>query len=86
MKKEFLERYADVLIWGMSTARINSYQTGDIVLIRYDTFGRELAEQLFKKLLEIGMHPIPRVNMTPDMEYSFYSIGKDFQLVFIPPG
>ncbi len=86
MEPELLEKYADVLLWGMFTARMNSYQTGDVILIRYDYLGRELAEKLFKKLLEKGMHPIQRVNMSSQMEYSFYSIGKNFQLVFIPPG
>ena len=86
MEEKFLEKYADVLFWGISVARIQPYQTGDIILIRYDLAGRKLAEYVFKKILEKGMHPIQRITMSPTMEYHFYSIGKNFQLDFIPPG
>ena len=31
-----LERYADVLLWGMQKARTKSFKKGDIVLVRFN--------------------------------------------------
>ncbi len=81
-----LVRYADILIWGMQKARSSPYEPGDIVMIRYDFLGRQLAEIVFEKLLEKGLHPIQRVNITPQMELSFFSKSNASQLAFIAPG
>lgn len=81
-----LVRYADILIWGMQKARTYPYQTGDIIMLRYDFLGRELAEIVFEKLLDKGLHPIQRVNISPRMEHSFFSKANDSQLGFINPG
>ena len=31
-----LEKYADILLWGLKTARIGKFKKNNIVLIRYD--------------------------------------------------
>ncbi len=86
MTSEILERYADVLIWGMTTARKKRFKKGDTVLIQYDVPALRLAEMLYAKLVERGMNVLQRMNLTSAMEHSFYSRANSSQLVFIPPG
>ena len=81
-----LQRYADVLWWGLTTARTSPYKRNDIVVIRYNKPAVELAEILYAGLLDRGIHPIQRMNPTPAMVRYFYSISSGKQLVFLPPG
>ena len=81
-----LQRYADVLWWGLTTARTLPFKNNDIVVIRYHKSAVRLAEILYGKLLDMGIHPVQRMNPTPAMERHFYSISSGKQLVFIPPG
>ncbi|HPU29519.1 MAG TPA: aminopeptidase [Syntrophorhabdaceae bacterium] len=83
---EQIERYADVLIWGLKTARKGKFKKYDMVLLQYEKPAIRLAEVLYEKLLDMGIHPIQRIGMTFNMEHSFYKIGDRKQLVFIPPG
>lgn len=84
--EEYLQKYADVLIWGLETARKGRYRKGDIVLIQYEQAALRLAEILYEKILARGMHPIQRIALSPAMERSFYGKSVDSQLVFLPPG
>ena len=81
-----LYRYADVLLWGLKTARTGKYKKNDTVLIRYNLGAVRLAEILNEKLLKMGINPVLRMNSTPVMERSFYDISNSRQLVFTPPG
>ena len=81
-----LHRYADVLWWGLTTARKVPYKKNDIIAIRYHRPAVELAEILYAKLLSLGMNPVQRTNPTPAMEKHFYLISSGNQLTFIPPG
>lgn len=45
-----LDRYADVLIWGLKTSRSSSLKSNDIFLIRYDLAALRLTEILQAKL------------------------------------
>lgn len=81
-----LERYADVLWWGLSTARASSFKKDDIVLIRYHRPALTLAETLYARLLARGFHPIQRMSPTTVMERQFYLLSSNKQLVFLPPG
>ncbi|MBW2427428.1 MAG: aminopeptidase [Deltaproteobacteria bacterium] len=81
-----LDRYADVLLWGLKTARKARYQKDDIVLIRYNIPAIRLAEILQAKILKVGMNPIFRLLTTPTMEHNFYSLSTSKQLVFLAPG
>ena len=58
----------------------------DLVLVRFDLKAVRLAEILYAKLLKAGAHPLMRMNPTPSMEYDYYTLAKDKQLVYIPPG
>ncbi len=84
--REQLEKYAEIMMWGMTVARSEPFQTGDVVLIRYDHPARELAEIIFDTVLEKGFHPVQRVNTSPAMESAFFSKADTTQLTFLPPG
>lgn len=86
LTKTQLERYADVLLWGLKTARTGKYKKKDIILIRYHLSAVKLTEILYTKILDMGMNPIPRADLTPDMELSFFSRSNNKQLIFQPPG
>ncbi len=81
-----LERYADVLLWGLYTARKTRFKNNDIILIRYERPAVELAEILYGKILDMKMHPIIRMGLTSDMERTFFEKANSRQLVFNPPG
>ncbi len=81
-----LYRYADVLIWGLKTARTGKTTKEDLVLIRSDLPGIRLAEILYAKLLELGIYPLVRLNPTTSMEHDFFRLATDKQLIYLPPG
>ncbi len=81
-----LERYADVLLWGLQTARSGKLKRGEIFLVRYNIPAVKLAEILQARLLEMGMHPVLRSDASPVMERNFFDLADPQQLVFQPPG
>jgi aminopeptidase len=84
--KRTMEKYADVLIWGMKTARRGRFKKGDIVIVRYQQAAIPLAEILQGKLLDQGYNPVLRMGATPRMERTFYEKADNRQLLFVPPG
>jgi aminopeptidase len=81
-----LDRYADVLLWGLKTARKGRFRKGDVVLLQYETAAIKLAEVLYAKLIDMGMNPVQRPVWTCTMEQTFYERSKGRQLFFVPPG
>jgi len=81
-----LNNYAEVLFWGLQTARKDRFKKKDIILIQYDPAAVKLAEKLYARILERGMHPVQRQGLTWGMEYDFYRRSREEQLVFIAPG
>jgi aminopeptidase len=81
-----LDKYADVLLWGLSTSRVEPYKPGDVVLIQFDLAALRLTEAVYAKLLARGLNPVPRLTLTPRMETSFYGDADETQLVFQAPG
>ena len=86
LSEKHLNRYADVLLWALKLARTGRFKKNEIVLIRYDMPATRLAEIVFAKLLNRGLHPIQRLNLTTTMEQSFFRLSNDKQIVFKPPG
>jgi aminopeptidase len=86
LSKTHLKRYADVLLWGLKTARTERFKTGDILLVRYDLAAMYLAEILQEKILSMGMNPVLRMNSTPRMDRQFFENANRAQLVFQAPG
>ncbi len=81
-----LDKYADVLLWGLKTARRKKYKKNDNILIRFDLSALKLAEIIQAKLLDMGMNPILRLSGTPEMEKNFFEKANNRQLEFQPPG
>lgn len=81
-----LDRYADVLLWGLKTARSRRFKKNDIILIRFQKEALPLAEVLYSKIIQLGMHPVARMALTPHMEKAFYHNADAKQLVFNAPG
>jgi aminopeptidase len=86
LDEKYLQRYADVLLWGLVTARKNRYCKGDVILIQYERPALRLAEILYEQILSRGMHPVQRLGLSPFMERSFFEKSGGNQLVFLPPG
>ncbi len=81
-----LEKYADVLLWALNTARGRRYRKNELVLIRFDLAAMALMEVLHSRVLKLGLHPLVRLTATPDMERAFYTLANAGQLTFLAPG
>ena len=81
-----LNRYADVLIWALKTARKNPFKKQDTILLQYDPAALRLAEILYDKILDMEINPVQRMGHTVTMEQCFYRKADGKQLVFQPPG
>ena len=84
--KIHLERYSDVLIWGLKRARIDKFKKGDIILARYELPAIKLAEILQAKLIDRGMNRILRLSPTPQMELNLFEKANNNQIIFQAPG
>ncbi|MFA6317330.1 MAG: aminopeptidase [Elusimicrobiota bacterium] len=80
-----LEKFADSLLWGLTTAR-PGYKKGDVVLIRTGLAAMPLAEAVQERMLDRGWNPILRTDPTPCWEKSFYQRTVKDQRTFLPPG
>lgn len=81
-----LDRYADVLLWGLKTARSGKFKKNDIVAVRYNLPAVRLAEIVQAKLLDRGINPVLRMNPTSTMELNLFRLSNPRQLVFQVPG
>ncbi|MBW1740818.1 MAG: aminopeptidase [Deltaproteobacteria bacterium] len=81
-----LNKYADVVLWGLKTSRTGRYRKNDIILIRYDLSAIRMAESVQTKILDMGMHPVLRMGLTSKMEHNFFQKANNKQLVFQAPG
>jgi len=86
LTERHLERYAEVLLWGLKTARTRPFRKNDIVLIHFNLSAVRLSEILNARLLKMGINPVLRLNTTPAMEKDFFMLSGEKQLAFIPPG
>lgn len=81
-----MDKYSDVLIWALKTARSKAYRKNDVVMLRYDLHAVEMAGNLQTKLLDMGMNPVLRMGLTSKMERNFFEKANHRQLVFQAPG
>ncbi len=81
-----LEKYADVLLWGLKTAKKGTLKKKEIVLLQYEPPALKLAELLYGRLLDLGIYPVQRMGLTFGMEYAFYEKANEKQLTFLTPG
>ncbi|MDY6880146.1 MAG: aminopeptidase [Desulfatiglans sp.] len=85
LTKRQMDRYADVLLWGLKTARKGIFKKNDIVMVRFDHAALKLADILHGKLLDMGLNPVIRLGLTSVMEHHFYEKSNNRQLVFQGP-
>jgi aminopeptidase len=81
-----LVKYADVLLWGLKVAKKGILKKNEIILLQYELRALKLAEVLYGKILDMGIHPIQRMGLTFGMEHNFYQKANEKQLTFWPPG
>jgi aminopeptidase len=80
-----LENYAEVMIWGLWTAR-PKYRPNDLINIRIDSAALPLAEALHRKLIQRKMNVVIRTQGSPNIERDFYLHSESRQRRFIAPG
>lgn len=77
MDKNLLEKYADVLLWGLKEARKTTggqnYKSGDVILVHFEPESLELTEIIYRKILEEKMLPVLRFLGTPQMDKDFFT-------------
>jgi len=86
--EEILKKYADVMIWGLETARKSTggvYKPGDVIFLSFDLDALALTEEIYAKLIARGMHVVTRLRNTPKMERDFYTLANEEQLKFLAP-
>ncbi|MBU2575086.1 MAG: aminopeptidase [Elusimicrobia bacterium] len=85
LSKVQLEKYADVLIWGLKTAR-PGFRKYDAVLIRCELEGMALGEIVYRKLVQRKYNVVFRVLPTPALEKDFYTYSDEKQRKFLAAG
>ncbi|MFC1841214.1 aminopeptidase [Thermodesulfobacteriota bacterium] len=86
ISKNKLNKYSDVLLWGLKTARKKRFNKNDTILVRFDLSALKLAEVLQVKIIDMGMNPVLRLNSTEKMEKNFFERSNEQQLIFQVPG
>ncbi|MDY0274540.1 MAG: aminopeptidase [Desulfomicrobium sp.] len=81
-----LNKYAQVLFWGMQKARVAPFTTEDIILIRTDIDALPLANAVQKLVLHKGLNPVLRIAQPSTLEKEYFSLAGDKQLTFVTPG
>ncbi|RJR18010.1 MAG: aminopeptidase [Desulfobacteraceae bacterium] len=81
-----IQKYAEVLLWGIKAARKKTFKKNEIVLLRFDPPGLSLAEAVHGLLLEHGFNPVVRPGGSSVMEHNFYARAGKAQLAFVAPG
>ncbi|OGR80163.1 MAG: peptidase M29 [Elusimicrobia bacterium GWC2_64_44] len=77
--KTQLEKYADALVWGLTTARKQPFKKYDNVLLRCDLEARELGEIVYRKLVQRKLNVIFNFLPSPAIERGFYEFSDDKQ-------
>jgi aminopeptidase len=80
------ENYAQILFWGLETARQNLFEHNDKILIQGHLPALQLIKTMHKMILERGLNPIIRLTPPVDIEREFYEIANENQLSFVAPG
>jgi aminopeptidase len=84
LSKIQLEKYADALVWGLTTARKFPYKKYDNILVRCDLAARELGEVVHRKLVQRGYNVVFHFLPSPALEKDFYQFSDEKQRAFLP--
>lgn len=83
--KTQLEKYADTLVWGLTTAKTKPFRKYDKVLLRCDLEARELGELVHRKLVQRRFNVTISFLPSPAIEHDFYKFSDDKQRAFLSP-
>ena len=86
LNEEQIEKYADVMIWGMEKERRcrgGRFKKGDIVQVKFDIAALLLAEAIHRKLIERGRNVYMKCINSHTTECDFYSLATPKQLKFV---
>ncbi len=83
--KTQLEKYADTLVWGLTTARTKPFRKYDNVLLRCDLEARDLGELVHRKLVQRGFNVTVAFLPSPAIEHDFYKFSDERQRGFLSP-
>ena len=87
LTKTQTEKYADVMIWALQTARRNGkFKKYDTVFLRTDIGAMDLAHAIYRKLLEKRYQVALRFNLPETFATDFYKLADNTQLGFLPAG
>lgn len=81
-----LEKYAEVILWGLHRGRRLPFKKSDFVLVNYDHEALPLAEEVCALLHDKGCIPIPRALPTPRMEFDRFTKANNKRLSTLIPG
>jgi aminopeptidase len=77
--KTQLEKYADAMMWGLTTAHRKPYKKYETVLVRCDLEAADLGEIINRKLVQRGFNVIFQFLPTPGLTHDFYKYSDDKQ-------
>lgn len=80
--QKILDNYAKVMV-DFALGKGKGIKKGEVVYIQYDIEAKPLALAIFKRVLEVGAHPITR-SFDEDFEKTMFEIASDDQLKFLP--
>jgi len=83
--KEQIENYADVMLWGLWTAR-PKFKPYELIFVRTDIAALPLAEAIHRRLIERKMNVIVRTQPVPGIERDFFMRSDPRQRKYIAPG
>ncbi|MBP7735577.1 MAG: aminopeptidase [Spirochaetes bacterium] len=83
LSSNHIEKYADVLIWALETARTKPFKPYDVILLRYELPSLPLAEALHRKLVRRKWNVVVRGLLNPAMETDFFTYSDTRQRKFI---
>ena len=86
MNDTLLGKYADVLLWGLTTAHQKKYKPYETIMLRWEAAARPLAEKVYEKLIQRKLNVISRALISEKMEYSFYKYADQKQRRFVNKG
>ena len=81
-----LQKYAQVLMWGMKKSRGKPFKPGNFILLKTDLSALPLARVVNRYILDAGMIPVLRMAAPEGMEKDFFALADNDQLKARIPG
>ncbi len=86
LEKYQLERYAEIMLWGLRRGRGAPLRKSAFIQVRFELPGLRLAEEICGLLHEEGFVPLPTLMPTPRLEFDFFTKAGAKRLGILRPG